>query len=74
MVASEVQNTVNDESVQVEDKQEVKNADKEVGEITQPLTDDPMLNMVAQDQEKKEENPTVQSKPENNQNRKKKKR
>ena len=70
VVASEVQNTVNDESVQVEEKQEVENADKEVGEITQPLTDDPMLNMVAQDQEKKEENSTVQSKPENNQNRK----
>lgn len=70
VVASEVQNTVDDESVQVEEKQNVEN----VGEITQPLANDPMLKMVAQDQEKKEENPTAQSKLENNQNRKKKKR
>ena len=70
VVASEVQNTVNDESVQVEEEQNVEN----VGEITQPLANDPMLKMVAQDQEKKEENPTAQSKLENNQNRKKKKR
>ena len=39
----------------------------------QPLADDPMLKMVAQDQEKKEENPIAQPKPENNQKRKKKK-
>ena len=70
VVASEVQNTVNDESVQVEEEQNVEN----VSEITQPLANDPMLKMVAQDQEKKEENPTAQSKLENNQNRKKKKR
>ena len=74
VVASEVQNTVNDEYVQVEEEQEVENTDKEVGEITQPLANDPMLKMVAQDQEKKEENPIAQPKPENNQNRKKKKK
>ena len=67
-VQNKVQNTVNDESVQVEEEQNVEN----VGEITQPLANDPMLKMVAQDQEKKEEKPTVQSKPVNNQNRKKK--
>lgn len=71
VVASEIQNTVDDESVQVEEEQNVENADKEVGEITQPLANDPMLNMVAQDQE---ETPTAQPKIENNQNRKKKKR
>ena len=73
-MASKVQSVVDDESTQTEENQEVENADKEVGEITQPLANDPMLNMVAQDQEVKEESPTVQSKPENNQNRKKKKR
>ena len=66
VVASEVQNTVNNESAHVEEEQNVEN----VGEITQPLANDPMLKMVAQDQEKKEENSTVQSKPENNQNKK----
>ena len=71
VVASEVQNTVDNESAQAEEKQEVENADKEVGEITQPLANDPMLNMVAQEQE---ETPVVQPKTENNsQNRKKKK-
>ena len=70
VVASEVQNTVDVESTQTEEEQNVEN----VGEITQPLANDPMLKMVAQDQEKKEENPTAQSKLENNQNRKKKKR
>ena len=69
VVASEVQNTVDDESVHVEEEQNVGHTEEEVDEITQPLADDPMLKMVAQDQEK---NPTVQSKSENNnQNRKK---
>ena len=72
VVASEIQNTVNDESVQVEEKQEVENADKEVGEITQPLTDDPMLNMVAQDQE--EEKPAEQPTVNETHNKKKKKK
>lgn len=72
VVASEIQNTVDDESVQVEEEQNVGHTDKEVSEITQPLADDPMLKMVAQDQE---ETPVVQPKTENNsQNRKKKKR
>lgn len=74
VVASEVQSTVDDESAHVEEEQNVEHTDKEIGEVTKPLADDPMLNMVAQDQEEKEENPTVQSKTVNNQNRKKKKR
>lgn len=75
VVASEVQNTVDDESAQVEEEQIAENANEEVGEISKPLANDPMLNMVAQDQEKKVENPTLQPKTENNnQNRKKKKR
>ena len=74
VVASEVQSAVEDESTQTEEKQEVENTDKEVGEITQPLSDDPMLKIVAQEQEEKEKNPTPQPKTENNnQNRKKKK-
>lgn len=74
VVASEVQSAVGDETAQVEEEQNVGHTDEEVGEITQPLADDPMLKMVAQDQEKKEENPTVHPKTENNnQNRKKKK-
>ena len=72
VVASEIQNTVDVEPTQTEEEQNVGHTDKEIGEITQPLVDDPMLKMVAQDQEKKEENPTAQSKPVNNQNRKKK--
>lgn len=74
VVASEVQSTVDDESAHVEEEQNVGNTDEEIGEVTKPLADDPMLNMVAQNQEEKEENPTVQSKTVNNQNRKKKKR
>lgn len=74
VVASEVQSTVDDESAHVEEEQNVGHTDEEIGEVTKPLADDPMLNMVAQNQEEKEENPTVQSKTVNNQNRKKKKR
>ena len=74
VVASEVQSTVDVEPTQTKEEQNVGNTDKEIGEITQPLADDPILKMVAQDQEKKEENPIAQSKPENNQSRKKKKR
>ena len=74
VVASEVQNTVDVKLIQNEEAQNVGHTDKEIGEITQPLVDDPMLKMVSQDQEKKEENPIAQPKPENNQNRKKKKR
>ena len=74
VVASEVQNIVDVKPIQNEEAQNVGHTDKEIGEITQPLVDDPMLKMVSQDQEKKEENPITQPKPENNQNRKKKKR
>lgn len=73
VVASEIQNTVDAEPTQTEEEQNVGDTDEEVEEITHPLIDDPMLKMVAQDQEKKEENPIAQPKPENNQNRKKKK-
>ena len=71
VVSSEVQSAVDVESAHIEEEQNVVNTDEEVGEITQPLADDPMLKMVAQEHE---ENPTPQPKTENNnQNRKKKK-
>ena len=84
VVASEVQSVVN-EPVQTEEKKEeepkVGHTDEEVREVTQPLANDPMLEMVAQAQaeaeEEKEEETPVQSQTENNnnnQNRKKKKK
>ena len=86
VVASEVQSVVN-EPVQAEEKKEEEpkmgHTDEEVREVTQPLANDPMLEMVAQaqaqaEEEKKEEEAPVQPQSQNgnnsNQNRKKKKK
>ena len=69
---NEDQNVVSDEPVQTEEEQNVGHTDEEVGEITQPLADDPILKMVAQDQE--EEKPAEQPTVNETHNKKKKKK
>ena len=49
MVADEIQSVVN-ESAQDEEKPNAGHTDEEVREITQPISNDPMLEMVAQAQ------------------------
>ena len=74
VVADEIQSVVN-ESAQDEEKPNAGHTDEEVREITQPISNDPMLEMVAQAQaEEKEEVPVQPNTNSNNQNRKKKKR
>ena len=74
VVADEIQSMVN-ESVQDEEEPNVGHTDEEVREITQPISNDPMLEMVAQAQaEEKEEVPVQPNTNSNNQNRRKKKR
>lgn len=74
VVASEIQNMVN-EPAQVEEEQMVGHTDEEVREITQPLANDPMLEMVAQAQaEEKEEEAPTQTENNNHGKKKKKKR
>ena len=74
VVADEIQSVVN-ESVQTEDEPNVDHTDEEVGEITQPISNDPMLEMVAQAQaEEKEEVPVQPNTNNNNQSKRKKKR
>ena len=74
VVADEIQTVVN-ESVEVEEEPNVGHTDEEVREITQPISNDPMLEMVAQAQaEEKEEVPVQPNTNNNNQSRRKKKR
>ena len=74
VVADEIQSVVN-ESTQNEEEPNAGHTDEEVGEITQPISNDPMLEMVAQAQaEEKEEVPVQPNSNSNNQNRRKKKR
>ena len=74
VVADEIQTVVN-ESVEAEEESNVGHTDEEVREITQPISNDPMLEMVAQAQaEEKEEVPVQPNTNNNNQSRRKKKR
>ena len=74
VVADEIQSVVN-ESAQDEEKPNAGHTDEEVREITQPISNDPMLEMVAQAQaEEKEEVPVQPNTNSNNQSRRKKKR
>lgn len=74
VVADEIQSVVN-ESAHTEEEPNVGHTDEEVREITQPISNDPMLEMVAQAQaEEKEEVPVQPNTNSNNQSRRKKKR
>ena len=73
VVADEIQTVVN-ESVDVKEPN-AGHTDEEVREITQPISNDPMLEMVAQAQaEEKEEVPVQSNTNSNNQTKRKKKR
>lgn len=74
VVADEIQSVVN-ESAQDEEEPNAGHTDEEVREITQPISNDPMLEMVAKAQaEEKEEVPVQPNTNSNNQSRRKKKR
>ena len=74
VVADEIQTVVN-ESAKVEEEPNTGHTDEELREITQPISNDPMLEMVAQAQaEEKEEVPVQSNTNSNNQTKRKKKR